>query len=88
VRCLGLEEMSICKGHKHFAVVLSGLERHCILAVLPGRIQNSLEFFWDGLEDRQRKSIRLVAMDKWGPIAVSRKPNFPMWKLLSIASPL
>ena len=36
------------------------LERHCILAVLPERSQKSLE-------EGQRKAIRVVAMDMWGP---------------------
>lgn len=67
VRCLGIDEISLRKGHQHFAMVLSDLERHCILAVLPERSQKALEGWLDGLEEGQRKAIRLVAMDMWGP---------------------
>ena len=67
VWCLGIDEISLRKGHQHFAMVLSDLERHCILAVLPERTQKALEDWLDGLEEGQRKAIRLVAMDMWGP---------------------
>ena len=67
VRCLGIDEISLRKGHQHFAMVLSDLERHCILAVLPERSQKALEGWLDGLEEGQRKAIRVAAMDMWGP---------------------
>ena len=67
VICLGIDEISLRKGHQHFALVLSDLERHCILAVLPERSQKALEGWLDSLEEGQRKAIRVVAMDMWGP---------------------
>jgi transposase len=48
-------------------MVLSDLERHCILAVLPECSQKALEGWLDGLEEGQRKEIRVAAMDMWGP---------------------
>jgi transposase len=67
VRCLGVDEISLRKGHQQFALVLSDLERHCVIAVLAERSQKSLEAWLEGLDEAERKAIRLVAMDMWGP---------------------
>jgi transposase len=67
VRCLGVDEISLHKGHQHFAMVLSDLERHCVLAVLSERSQAAFEQWLDGLSEAERKAIRVVAMDMWGP---------------------
>ena len=67
VRCLGVDEISLRKGHQQFALVLSDLERHCVLAVLPERSQKAFEAWLDGLSEAERQAIRLVAMDMWGP---------------------
>ena len=66
-RCLGVDEISLRKGHQQFALVLSDLERHCVIAVLPERTQKAFETWLAGLSDGERQSIRLVAMDMWGP---------------------
>ena len=55
------------KGHQQFALVLSDLERHCVIAVLPERSQKAFETWIDRLSDAEKKAIRLVAMDMWGP---------------------
>lgn len=67
VRWLGVDEISLKKGHKQFALVLSDLERHCVIAVLPERSQKAFEQWLDGLSAEERKAIRVVAMDMWGP---------------------
>lgn len=67
VRCLGVDEISLRKGHQQFALVLSDLERHCILAVLPERSQKAFEAWLEGLSVVERQAIRLVSMDMWGP---------------------
>ena len=67
VRCLGVDEISLRKGHQQFALVLSDLERHCVLAVLPERSQKAFEAWLEALSEVERQSIRLVAMDMWGP---------------------
>ena len=66
VHCLGVDEISLRKGHQQFALVLSDLERHCVIAVLPERTQKAFESWLAGLGDGERQSIRLVAMDMWG----------------------
>jgi len=67
VHCLGVDEISLRKGHQQFALVLSDLERHCVLAVLPERSQKAFEAWLDALTEAERQAIRLVAMDMWGP---------------------
>jgi len=67
VRCLGVDEISLRKGHQHFAMVLSDLERHCVIAVLPERSQEAFEKWLKGLTQTERQAIRVVTMDMWGP---------------------
>jgi CheY-like chemotaxis protein len=42
VRVLGIDEIALKKRHKQYALVLSDLERHCVLAILPTREQTTL----------------------------------------------
>lgn len=75
VECLGIDEISLRKGHKHFVMVLTDLERHCVVAVLEERSQKDLEDWLSKLSEAERKAIRLVGMDMWGLIGASSKPN-------------
>jgi transposase len=67
VRWLGIDEISLKKGHQQFALVLSDLQRHRVIAVLPERSQTALEQWLDDLSAEERAEIRVVAMDMWGP---------------------
>src|SRR3972149_1362821 len=77
VRCLGVDEISLRKGHQQFAMVLSDLERHCVIAILPERTQKAFETWLDGLSEAERQAIRLVAMDMWGPYRGVVKTKLP-----------
>lgn len=74
-RVLGIDEISLKKRHQQFALVISDIERRCLVAVLPGRDKESLEQWLDSLSDSQRKAIRFVSIDMWVPyrLAVSNK---------------
>jgi len=67
VGVLGIDEISLKKRHKQFAVVISDLERRCVLAVLPDRTHETLKKWLDTLSAEQRRAIRTVSMDMWGP---------------------
>ncbi len=67
VKVLGIDEISLKKRHKQFAVVISDLERHCVLTVLPDRTHETLKKWLDTLSDEQQAAIRTVSMDMWGP---------------------
>jgi transposase len=77
VHCLGVDEISLRKGHQHFALVLTDLERHCVVAVLAERSQKAFEEWLDQLSEAERQAIRLVAMDMWGPYRGVVKAKLP-----------
>ena len=62
---LGIDEISLRKGHKQFALVLSDLKRHRVLAILPNRLQNTLEEWLLALPDEARAAIKVVSIDMW-----------------------
>jgi len=67
VRVLGIDEISLTKGHEQFALVLSDLERRCVIAVFPNRLQETLEAWLDALSPAQRLAIVCVSIDMWEP---------------------
>jgi transposase len=67
LRRLGVDEIALKKGHKNYALVLSDLARHCVVAVLPNRRQESLSEWLLGLSEDERAAIEVVAMDMWAP---------------------
>jgi len=83
VRYLGVDEISLRKGHKDFALVLSDLERHCVIAVLAERSQESFGQWLDGLSATERKAIGVVAMDMWGPYRGVVKAKLPQAEIVA-----
>ena len=67
VRVLGIDEISLKKRYKQFALVLSDLERRCVIAVLPGREKTRLEGWLTVLSKEERKAIQVVSIDMWSP---------------------
>ncbi len=59
VHKLAMDEISLKKRHKQFALVISDLERHCIIAVLPSRDKESLETWLSDLSNhREREPLK------------------------------
>ena len=67
VHILGVDEISLRKGHKQYALVLSDLERRRVIAVLPNRLKETFEEWVDSLTAKQRRAIKVVSMDMWKP---------------------
>jgi transposase len=67
VRVLGIDELSLKKRHKQYALVLSDLERHCIIAILPDRKKKTLVEWLHALSESDRKAIQVVSTDLWEP---------------------
>lgn len=65
VRKLGVDEISLHKGRKRYALVLSDLERRRVIAVLPNRLKKTFEQWLDGLTEEERQAIKVVSMDMW-----------------------
>jgi transposase len=83
VRYLGVDEISLRKGHQQFALVLSDLERHCVIAVLKERSQEALTTWLAGLTATERQDIRIVAMDMWGPYRGVVKSKLPKAEIVA-----
>jgi transposase len=67
VRVLGIDEIALKKRNKQYALVLSDLQRRCVIAVLPGREKDRLERWLAELSAEERRAIRVVSMDMWSP---------------------
>lgn len=67
VRILGMDEIAVKKHHQQYALVLSDLERRCVLAVLPSREQSELQRWCATLTSEQQAAISVVSMDMWRP---------------------
>lgn len=83
VHALGVDEISLRKGHQHFALVLSDLERHCVIAVLKERSQEAFATWLAGLTATERQGIRVVAMDMWGPYRGVVKSKLPKAQIVA-----
>ena len=77
VRVLGIDEIALKKRHKQYALVLSDLERHCVIAVLPERKKKHLEQWFDGLTDEERRAIKVVSIDMWKPYRLAAQARLP-----------
>jgi transposase len=77
VQVLGIDEISLKKRHKQFALVISDLERRCVIAVLPGREKERLEKWLSDLTETERKAIRVVSIDMWNPYRSAVRAKLP-----------
>ena len=75
VRVLGIDEMALKKRHKQYVLILSDLERHCILAILPDRKKETLVNWLKKHPDRHH--IRTVSADLWEPYRQAVKEALP-----------
>lgn len=83
VRMLGIDEISLKKRHQQFALVLSDLERHCVLAVLPERSKECLEEWLARLSFEEQAAIRVVSMDMWEPYRLAIQAKLPRAKIVA-----
>ena len=63
IRVLGIDEIYL--GKKKYVLVISDIERRCVIKVLPNRLKKTLEDWFDTLSEEERKSIKVVSMDMW-----------------------
>lgn len=76
-RVLGIDEISLKKRHKQYALVISDIGRKCILAILADRDMKTLEDWIDNLNQEDRKSIRFVSIDMWAPYDQAARNKLP-----------
>jgi transposase len=83
VRVLGIDEIALKKRHQQYALVLSDLQRRCVIAVLPERNKDCLEAWFDQLSAAERKAIQVVSIDMWQPYRQAVQAKLPQAKLVA-----
>lgn len=79
---LGIDEISLRKGHRQFALILSDLKHHRVLDVLPDRLQETLEQWLLALPEPARQAIKVVSIDMWRPYASVVRRVLPQTQLV------
>ncbi len=64
---LGVDEISNKKGHKQYLLIISDLQRSCVIEVLPDRRKDTLVRWLYALPIWVRENIKVVSMDLWKP---------------------
>lgn len=80
-RVLGIDEISLKKRHKQFVLVISDISSRSILAVLPDRLKDTLENWFDELTEEQHQAIKFVSIDMWAPYAQAARTKLPKARL-------
>jgi len=83
VRVLGVDEISVRKGHQQYALVLTDLERRCVLEVFDNRVQETFEAWLEGLSQQQQRAIKVVSMDMWNPYRYAVQRKLPKAKIVA-----
>ena len=83
VRVLGIDEISLKKRHKQYTLILSDLQRHTVIAVLPDRRKATLEQWFDNLSPAERKAIRVVSIDMWDAYRQATRHKLPHAQLVA-----
>lgn len=81
-RAIGVDEISIRKGH-NYRIIVSDLERgRPIWVGGHGRTEADFDLFFKALGLRKTARIRVAAMDMWKPFRTSLKRNAPKAKVI------
>lgn len=81
-RILGIDEISLKKRHKQFALIISDIERKCVLAVFSDRSEETLIKWLSSLTDQQRKAIKYASIDMWSPYYQAVRKILPHAKVV------
>lgn len=65
IRVLGIDEISMRKGHRDFVCVITDIDRKCVIEVLENRLKETLVAYLSALPPSVRKSVRYVSIDMW-----------------------
>jgi transposase len=81
-RVIGIDEISIKKGHTYRIVVSDLLRRRPIWFGGTDRSEASMEAFYTGLGPRKSSRIRLAVMDMWKPFRLATTQHAPQASIL------
>ena len=76
-KAIGIDEISIGKGHSYRIVVSDLEQRRVIWFGGTDRSEESLDLFYNSLETSKKAEIRLVVMDMWKAFRKSTEKNAP-----------
>ena len=76
-RVIGIDEISVKKGHKYRIVVSDLIRRRAIWFGGEDRKEKSMDMFYDWLGPKKSKKIQLAVMDMWAAFANSAQKNIP-----------
>lgn len=79
---IGVDEISMRKGHSYRIVVSDLIRRRPIWFGGEDRSEKSMDLFYQELGAKKAKKIRLVVMDMWKPFRKSAKKNIPKAAIL------
>lgn len=81
-KVIGIDEISVRKGH-NYRIVVSDLEK-CIPIWFGGkdRTEESMDEFYQYIGEKRNKKIRLAVMDMWKAFEKSAKKNIPQAAIL------
>ena len=68
---------------KQYTLILSDLQRHTVIAVLPDRRKATLEQWFDNLSPAERKAIRVVSIDMWEAYRQATRHKLPHAQLVA-----
>ena len=77
---LGLDEIALRKGHKHFVCVVTALDvfdRVIVLAILPDRLKQTVLNFFNSIPLEFRKTLQRVCSDMYAGYINAAKEAFP-----------
>lgn len=83
LEAIGVDEISVRKGHSYAIVVADLHKRRPIwMSESLGRAEEHMDVFFKAMGDKRSKSIRLAVMDMWKPFRNSLKKNAPQAEIV------
>ena len=79
---MGIDEISLKKGHKDFITIISDLTNGRPIAVLKDRTKESLDKFFDDMDKKTKAWIKEVSIDMWGPYFNVIKAQLPKARIV------
>ena len=77
IEILGIDEISMKKGHKDFVLVISDIGNKRVIEVLSDRLKESLDKYFDQMPQEMKSKIKQVSMDMWSPYYDSVAEKLP-----------
>ena len=83
LRAIGIDEISIKKGHR-YAILVADMDqkRPIWMSTELGRDKEHMDIFYKELGDKQCKRIKLAVMDMWKPFRNSLNDNAPQAQII------